>query len=475
VYHSQASLQAAASTAAILSSTVSPASDASLISVSNIDDYLSQFWNLYLPTGYRDDVLPAAPWAHVHASQELALRDPLLKTALLACAFMCLGRARSDNRLITQGRLNYAKALTGVHQALQDQDKALSDNTLACCRALGLFEFFRNSDDDEVSSRAGDWTRHIRGLCRICELRGPSDELSDHGKELYESIRFSATIVDVTYRRTKLCAAPMWRSQTDEVPDRALGQSLLEIVAAAPRILIDADTLLQTAQQASPLDGSLATIYRECVAVLDRYKDIATSLGEWETAALAAVDAFSPTYIEASPSLVNICRSHGYGFFHLCHFFWAISTTLFENAASLHQHITTILNQLSSGTLTLPPQPSQINAAPLATNIARTASHFFDPAAGFWGPQSAAFSMGTAIRYFALTNQQEQHNRDGTLTDFGEIVRLLRQSASSMMTREFLRSISSDVSSTTGDDEEGSSEAGSGRVSGGGWFDNDRM
>ena len=428
------------------------------MSFSAIDDHLSHFWSIYLPISGERDLVTAAPWAHSHAMQTSVIGEPSLRTALSACALMCLGRLQPNDKLIAQGRQLYAEALRETNRALQDNSKALTNSTLACCRALSHFEFFRDSDEDAPSSQAGDWSRHIGGLCSIYEQRDSSKADDDTDRENYEGIRYSAVIVDVTYRRSSFCARAFWRIRTRRAEQKTLRESLVDAAADIPSVLSQTDLLLQQLQDVPGTSIEAARLCSDYMTIVDDYHAIASSLHQWETRALEACRGVTSANVNAENTLKAQCRLHGYGFLHLCHFYWATSATLYASAAFLYQRTVMKLFELGVDQPPLPSLPTWMEAAPLVGNISSTAWHFFESEAGAWGPQSAAFSVGAAMHYHALTGQQRVTDDEGHLTDFGTILQLLERNAVSRLTGNFLRSIAVDAAPEADQDTSGDTE-----------------
>ena len=172
------------------------------------------FWTLYLP---KDDPrtvgaggVYAAPWART--VQDLSRFDDTVRAGLNACAMTTLAHVRSDQALLQSGIRLYLKALYETNRALQDPIRAQSDAVLASCNILAMFEILRQDEPGRISQKGHDWKRHIEGVCKIVELRGPAKHVSGHGHALFENARITAVIHALTLRRPNSFSSASWHT-----------------------------------------------------------------------------------------------------------------------------------------------------------------------------------------------------------------------------------------------------------------------
>lgn len=351
-----------------------------------------------------------------------------------ACAYTTLGRVNEDEGMVQRGTQLYARALAETNRALRDPVRVTSDETLACCRVLGLFEHLRKDTANRISSQGGDWQSHVEGSCRIVEVRGPERHVNDHGHALFEDLRLNAVIAAIIRRKPDFFTSDSWRSVPWQAVPRNLWDELVDSMLEIPRLLQSIDQVSETlVAPKADIESRILEIVAECVV-------LGNGLRDWEGKALRLANeqqSLEQANAERPKTLREVCKNHGYGFFHVSMLYWTASLLVYSNAWLLYRRVTKASDLLSISTADLR-LPAWMNPETAAANIANCAAHYYRPEAGYWGPQSASFCAGAALHYYALTKQQDT-------PEFAKITVLFRTNALGKATGDFLRSIAADA------------------------------
>lgn len=136
----------------------------------------SMFWDLYLPHGIaevHDGMLQRCnhPPNWTSILLELIQDEPALDLAFSALSISRVGRSNDDSRLVKESSKIYGRALKDLQRALLDPSRMRSEEVLAACSLLGLYEVFEGGD---TLSKSVGWVSHAQGAARLIELRGPA-------------------------------------------------------------------------------------------------------------------------------------------------------------------------------------------------------------------------------------------------------------------------------------------------------------
>lgn len=376
----------------------------------------AEFWNIYLP--HEDPALDgsiggvlSAPW--IPTVRALAEDYSDVRTALQACAFAGLGWMQDDGGLLRHATRLYAQALRETNNALQDPVAVRSDNALACCRLLSLFELFQRGPASPVTGQnhMSDWRSHVEGSCRIVRLRGPERHASEHGIHLYDGVRMTAIIHGLARRQPNSFTTLSWN-----LPQRTVRDELFDLISVVPELLQQIDHVSSNIAQRKEHEDRSQKL-EQGQQLLRRCLVIANNLREWEAKALRLCEenhsAEGPVFSEVTADfsdgrsmLYDVCKAHGYGFFFICAQYWAICTTFYSATLLFYEQLPSFVDAATEDNPT-PQLPSWVDPEPHALNIAHTAEYWFSPQAGLWSAQSAAFPVGTALFYLARTGKRE--------------------------------------------------------------------
>jgi len=344
----------------------------------------------------------------------------------------------------------YASALHATNKALEDPVRACSDAILASCKLLAVYENMRLDSSGSVSSQGHDWHRHIEGTCRILELRGPAKHVAAHGHALFEEARLSAVIAAITRRKPNFLSGAAWYTIPWTTSPRTLRDELVDIMLALPEMLHKQDVLLQR-RQGLTTTQELYECLVEGQELINRGVFIATSLRKWEHKVLEqclADVATQNTSLSGPPTLLEICKDHGYGLFHGIMQYWAICIVLFGSTWVAQGRVTTaaegFLSQDLPALVQVPDIPSWMDPRNAASNIAMNAQHYFRKEAGLWGPVSATFPMGCALYFYSATGSQDSY-------EAAQLRGALAKGRTGDMASEYLRSMANYTDTEHGD------------------------
>ncbi|KAK5170216.1 uncharacterized protein LTR77_004802 [Saxophila tyrrhenica] len=425
--------------------------------------WAGQFWTHFLPQEDPSTVFVGnvriVPW--MGAVMDMAAKDATARMALNAVAFTIIGRAKSDQSLVRESTRLYSVAIRETSRALQDVNKARSDEILACCKILALYENFRVKDTPEVSTQGFDWHSHIDGTQSLIEMRGPARHSTDHGHVLFKDIRIMTATSSITRRKPSEFTNPVWSvswyllNSVLDVADRflhrhttpfetspkSLHDELVDIMLTLPELLAEQDNL----------NGRLAacqTAFARFEAftagqnLLYRCINMGEQLNEWQHKVLRESAAVSPTPASTSnTTIADICMKHGYGLFNCITQCWVTCLILYSTTRIIHRTLTYAAQGTRSG---LPEIPPWMNPYPMAMCIASHAHHYFEDSARYWGASIASFPLGIVAHYCAASG-----NLDSECMT--ELRRLYRMNDRGQLTLEFLRSIANTGSPVKGD------------------------
>jgi hypothetical protein len=108
-----------------------------------------------------------------------------LQTSMAAFLASQVGRENGDMDLVHRSRGLYVTALDHLQAALRSPRTRLSDETLAACMTLSLYELIECPGGPQGSS----YMAHMRGALMLLQMRGPEACVSPLGHSLFLGIR----------------------------------------------------------------------------------------------------------------------------------------------------------------------------------------------------------------------------------------------------------------------------------------------
>jgi hypothetical protein len=144
------------------------------------------FLDQYLPAETLDANSPTSslPTNWILQLQDVEMRSPALQTSTAALFAARVAQANHDDDLSRQCRSLYVEGLKQLRIAMANARDRLSDETLAACMALSLYEL---TGGEGATSSA--YTAHLRGAMTLLELRGPDASASPLGHSLFLDLR----------------------------------------------------------------------------------------------------------------------------------------------------------------------------------------------------------------------------------------------------------------------------------------------
>jgi len=400
----------------------------------------SAFWQAYLPSGESASASAitfdiVGTW--IPTVRHLADQDSNTRLALDSCMLMAMGRTQGNSGYVRQGMALYGRALRDTNRALQHEATARTVGTLAACKLLAMCEVHRADVGGCVSTQGTDWQRHIKGVGRLLQLRGPNGYAESHGFMLFIDARTSMALAGITRRRSVFLSAPNWLQLPwhGRARPRSLRDELIDLMLAV------ATLLEQLESYACALEDTPFANQAPWETIVDQALAIAGLMSAWEKKALtrAACDS-QQGESSGGKGLNEQCGSHGFGFFYLVMQYWAVCLIHSARCWMLIRTAGPVILQLNRLASELPSPQSY------AVNIAEQANRYFLLNTGMLGPQSASFPMGVALHYLAATGQEQS-------APMQTIRRLLHDNERARSTSTFLRSMAADPAppAVTGD------------------------
>jgi hypothetical protein len=121
-----------------------------------------------------------------------------LNLAMSALSMICLSRTGGDERHQSEGAVKYGQVLRDLQDTLAIDSLALEEQTLASCMTLTIFEVMAPSGGD-----VSGWSRHVQGISRLFELRGPELHVDGLAHRLFLGFRSSA--VGALEQESRVC------------------------------------------------------------------------------------------------------------------------------------------------------------------------------------------------------------------------------------------------------------------------------
>lgn len=116
--------------------------------------------------------------------QDVEMRSPALQTSTAAFFAARVAQSNNDKNFAHQCRSMYVESLKQLQIAMACPRARLSDETLAACMALSLYELTGGE-----GATGSAYMAHMRGAMALLELRGPDASASPLGHSLFLDLR----------------------------------------------------------------------------------------------------------------------------------------------------------------------------------------------------------------------------------------------------------------------------------------------
>lgn len=245
------------------------------------------FMHAYMP---RQGMGAADNVGHVTGNWLLQLQGrpstlPALQTSIAAFASAQIGRDHNDARLVAQSMELYLKSLEHLRKAIASPATRLSDDALAACLALGIYELTEKpmppsyhprseAQRQEQPNGGTAYSKHMTGAMMLFKLRGPDANKTPLAHSLFLGLRRQVIITTLIKHSDTFLSDDVWRERPWSVYPKNLLDKCLDCVLDLPRLqrLAD-DTLRDTADTTH--------VAAQCDMLIERCNAVLVSLGAW--------------------------------------------------------------------------------------------------------------------------------------------------------------------------------------------------
>ncbi|POS68691.1 hypothetical protein DHEL01_v212915 [Diaporthe helianthi] len=211
-----------------------------------------------------------------------------LLSAFKAVSFVALASRPNSHHLMIEAESHYSKALREVNKAIQDRAQVKSDQTLGAVLLLAFYETLASTRE-----RLDEYVNHIKGAAQLVKMRGPKQQETDEGAEMFAMTRNQFLAIrsmspateheDYTWLLRQHCGEPYVsrvatltiacseiRMKTDQLlPDghrdpRKI-QGVLELLRTAQAM----QKKLSSLDQPQSAVWSVSTVIRDCLSLRD--------------------------------------------------------------------------------------------------------------------------------------------------------------------------------------------------------------
>ena len=234
------------------------------------------FWDLYLPHGIAEvhDAMLAKcnhPPNWTSVLLEMQKDEPALDLAFSALSISRVGRSNQDVRLVKESTKIYGRALKDLQKALADLSRSQSEEVLAACSLLGLYEVFEGGD---AMNKSVGWVSHAQGAARLIEMRGPSRHIKRQAHHVFLGARLPILFSALVRRKCTFLANIEWLTIPWRImPGKTYHDVLIDHATKIPGLLEQYDSL--RAGSSSHTRHALNELLHSC-------QDLKDTLTTWE-------------------------------------------------------------------------------------------------------------------------------------------------------------------------------------------------
>ncbi|OJJ50107.1 hypothetical protein ASPZODRAFT_149516 [Penicilliopsis zonata CBS 506.65] len=228
---------------------------------------LNSFLAQFTPVSRTQRLRGTTPWISMMAGIPID-QSRALEASMFALSAAALGRSCQDRAMVVESLALYNKGLNELQKALYDPSTMYSDETLAACLALGMYEVM----ECPANGRHG-YESHCRGILSLVQNRGVNAHTSPLGLQLFLAARGQGILYSIQYHAPTFLASTAWMEIPWMHSKKEPIDRIMDCLAVAPRILqrTDAFPRLGPAEQANlaydiclecwQLDRTLQEIY----------------------------------------------------------------------------------------------------------------------------------------------------------------------------------------------------------------------
>lgn len=234
------------------------------------------FWDLYLPRGIaeaQDAMLMKCnhPPNWTSVLLEMSQDEPALDLAFSALSISRVGRSNQDVRLVKESTKIYGRALKDLQRALADSSRMRSEEVLAACSLLGLYEIFEGGD---AMNKSVGWISHAQGAARLIELRGPSQHIKRQPHHVFLGARLPILFSAIVRRKRTFLANADWLTiPWRAMPVKTYFDVLIDHVTKTPGLLEQFDNLRVISSPGT---------HRKLTGLLQSCQELKDTMTKWE-------------------------------------------------------------------------------------------------------------------------------------------------------------------------------------------------
>ncbi|KAH8660227.1 hypothetical protein BX600DRAFT_513850 [Xylariales sp. PMI_506] len=234
-----------------------------------------QFHYLFLdylaPSGVRELPRSVVSLNWLFQMQEGSIQSPALEASIAAFSAARIGRIYNDPDLVHQSRSVYMSCLERLRYALSNPQTRLSEETLAACVALSLYELTEATPGGENA-----FAMHQRGAMSLLELRGASACASPLSHDIFLGLRSIAVTTSLINRSQTFLSRPEWNEEPWKVFPKTPFDKLTDQLLSIPpihrqydelrfenNINVLRDGLLEIIAKFRVINSKLRSIYRD--------------------------------------------------------------------------------------------------------------------------------------------------------------------------------------------------------------------
>lgn len=144
--------------------------------------YIDSFWEMLIPSMSSASRTSNRDWTRVIRDRYTS--DGPFKNAMLALTLSRIGQCSGNDSVTRTGSVRYNGCLREISRTIQVQKNTCSDELIASCLVLSLYEIMCNP-----ASPGTSWQSHMRGIVSFMQLRGPQAFISGLAHDLFVGAR----------------------------------------------------------------------------------------------------------------------------------------------------------------------------------------------------------------------------------------------------------------------------------------------
>jgi hypothetical protein len=198
----------------------------------------------------------------------------LFHISILSLATLFFGTQHRNTSILQRGYLIHETALRQLNDSLSSPQCHLRDDVLLSVIALVLLEIFMPTGREH-------YLKHMSGLEKLLELRGPNSHHSPRSRETLKGVRRMIILASMRKRKPSILAREEWKSipwMTENVAERA-EHYLWNVLADYTVLVADHDRAIQNGFNFEDI-----AYHHQRKMIACRAQDLLGQLHEWKKA-----------------------------------------------------------------------------------------------------------------------------------------------------------------------------------------------